>query len=123
MYVDEAHIIAPAGVLGTYGEDPWRPAYGSRVRLKLFESNEGHGYQSTRDAIKYFTGKVPVLGVCMGLECPVDVFRGDIACVHNNLQQYNMLTDRTAMLARLCTASYFKYVTMAEEYSNPSTVI
>ncbi|TFY73720.1 hypothetical protein EWM64_g10292, partial [Hericium alpestre] len=32
----------------------------------------------SRDAIKYFTGKVPVLGVCMGLECLVDVFGGKI---------------------------------------------
>ncbi|EIN06657.1 phosphoribosyl anthranilate isomerase [Punctularia strigosozonata HHB-11173 SS5] len=32
----------------------------------------------SREAIKHFTGKVPVLGVCMGLECIVDVFGGEI---------------------------------------------
>lgn len=32
----------------------------------------------SREAIQYFAGKVPVLGVCMGLECLVDVFGGDI---------------------------------------------
>ncbi|KAH9927388.1 N-anthranilate isomerase [Amylocystis lapponica] len=32
----------------------------------------------SRAAIAYFTGKVPVLGVCMGLECLVDVFGGKI---------------------------------------------
>ena len=44
----------------------------------------GPGHPSTdsgisRDAIKYFTGKVPVLGICMGLECLVDVYGGKIA--------------------------------------------
>ncbi|KAI0090556.1 phosphoribosyl anthranilate isomerase [Irpex rosettiformis] len=33
----------------------------------------------SREAIQYFAGKVPVLGVCMGLECLVDVFGGEIA--------------------------------------------
>ncbi len=32
----------------------------------------------SREAIKYFAGKVPVLGVCMGLECLVDVYGGEI---------------------------------------------
>ncbi|KAI6017523.1 indole-3-glycerol phosphate synthase-domain-containing protein [Pisolithus marmoratus] len=32
----------------------------------------------SRDAIRYFTGRVPVLGVCMGLECVVDVYGGEI---------------------------------------------
>ncbi|KAG1782042.1 phosphoribosyl anthranilate isomerase [Suillus placidus] len=32
----------------------------------------------SRDAIKYFAGKVPVMGVCMGLECIVDVYGGEI---------------------------------------------
>ena len=29
-------------------------------------------------AIQYFQGKVPVLGVCMGLECLVDLYGGEI---------------------------------------------
>ncbi|KAG6831762.1 hypothetical protein H0H92_007914 [Tricholoma furcatifolium] len=29
-------------------------------------------------AIEYFQGKVPILGVCMGLECLVDLYGGDI---------------------------------------------
>ncbi|KZT04750.1 uncharacterized protein LAESUDRAFT_727624 [Laetiporus sulphureus 93-53] len=33
----------------------------------------------SRDAISFFAGKVPVLGVCMGLECVVDIFGGEIA--------------------------------------------
>ncbi|KAI0724137.1 N-anthranilate isomerase [Fomitopsis betulina] len=44
----------------------------------------GPGHPATdsgisRDAIKYFTGKVPILGICMGLECLVDVYGGKIA--------------------------------------------
>ena len=30
-------------------------------------------------AIRYFTGKIPVMGVCMGLECLVDSLGGDIS--------------------------------------------
>ncbi|KAG8889305.1 bifunctional tryptophan synthase trp1 [Tulasnella sp. 332] len=33
----------------------------------------------SREAIRYFAGKVPVLGVCMGLECLVDEYGGTIA--------------------------------------------
>ncbi|PCH36729.1 N-anthranilate isomerase [Wolfiporia cocos MD-104 SS10] len=43
----------------------------------------GPGHPATdsgisREAIRYFAGKVPVLGVCMGLECLVDVYGGTI---------------------------------------------
>ena len=30
------------------------------------------------EAVRFFTGKVPILGVCMGLEVIVDVFGGEI---------------------------------------------
>ncbi|KAG8907263.1 bifunctional tryptophan synthase trp1 [Tulasnella sp. 403] len=33
----------------------------------------------SREAIRYFSGKIPILGVCMGLECVVDEFGGSIA--------------------------------------------
>ncbi len=33
----------------------------------------------SREAIRYFAGKIPVLGVCMGLECVVDEYGGTIA--------------------------------------------
>lgn len=33
----------------------------------------------SREAIRYFSGKIPVLGVCMGLECLVDAYGGTIA--------------------------------------------
>ncbi|KAG0671426.1 bifunctional tryptophan synthase trp1 [Maudiozyma exigua] len=32
----------------------------------------------SRDAIKYFTGKVPVFGICMGQQCMIDVYGGDV---------------------------------------------
>ncbi|KDQ55048.1 hypothetical protein JAAARDRAFT_208816 [Jaapia argillacea MUCL 33604] len=52
--------------------------------IKHLVISPGPGHPKTdsgisRDAIKFFTGKVPVLGVCMGLECLVDAFGGDIA--------------------------------------------
>ncbi|TFK45566.1 N-anthranilate isomerase [Heliocybe sulcata] len=52
--------------------------------IKHLVISPGPGHPRTdsgisRDAIKFFTGKVPVLGVCMGLECLVDVFGGQIS--------------------------------------------
>ncbi|KAH7102164.1 indole-3-glycerol phosphate synthase-domain-containing protein [Auriculariales sp. MPI-PUGE-AT-0066] len=47
----------------------------------------------SNDAIRYFAGKVPVLGVCMGLECIVHVFGGEIAyageIVHGKIAKVN----------------------------------
>ncbi|PIL36295.1 hypothetical protein GSI_01958 [Ganoderma sinense ZZ0214-1] len=53
------------------------------LRLNSLIISPGPGHPTTdsgisREAIKYFTGKVPVLGVCMGLQCLVDVFGGNI---------------------------------------------
>ncbi|RDL41231.1 Multifunctional tryptophan biosynthesis protein [Venustampulla echinocandica] len=33
----------------------------------------------SRDAIKHFAGKIPVFGVCMGQQCIIDVYGGDIS--------------------------------------------
>ncbi|OSX61900.1 hypothetical protein POSPLADRAFT_1170489 [Postia placenta MAD-698-R-SB12] len=54
------------------------------LQIRSLIISPGPGHPSTdsgisRDAIRFFTGKVPVLGVCMGLECLVDVFGGQIA--------------------------------------------
>ena len=55
-----------------------------QLRINRLIISPGPGHPQTdsgisREAIQYFTGKVPVLGVCMGLECMVDVFGGQIA--------------------------------------------
>ncbi|KAF8547626.1 hypothetical protein OG21DRAFT_1472157 [Imleria badia] len=54
-----------------------------QLDIKSLIVSPGPGHPTTdsgisRDAIRYFTGKVPVLGVCMGLECIVDVYGGTI---------------------------------------------
>ena len=54
------------------------------LNIKYLVISPGPGHPKTdsgvsREAIKYFAGKIPVLGVCMGLECLVDAFGGDIA--------------------------------------------
>lgn len=55
-----------------------------QLRIKRLIVSPGPGHPQTdsgisREAIKYFAGKVPIMGVCMGLECMVDVFGGQIA--------------------------------------------
>ena len=57
-----------------------------QLDIKCLIISPGPGHPTTdsgvsRDAIRYFSGKVPILGVCMGLECIVDVYGGTIGCV------------------------------------------
>ncbi|OBZ69926.1 Multifunctional tryptophan biosynthesis protein [Grifola frondosa] len=54
------------------------------LKINSLIISPGPGHPATdsgisRDAIRYFSGKVPILGVCMGLQCLVDVFGGKIA--------------------------------------------
>jgi anthranilate synthase/indole-3-glycerol phosphate synthase/phosphoribosylanthranilate isomerase len=63
--------------------DAISPALFPQLRINQLIISPGPGHPQTdsgisKDAIKYFTGKVPVLGVCMGLECLVDLFGGSI---------------------------------------------
>ncbi|KAI0343428.1 N-anthranilate isomerase [Trametopsis cervina] len=53
-----------------------------RINRLIISPGPGHPTSDSgisREAIQYFAGKVPILGVCMGLECMVDVFGGEIA--------------------------------------------
>ncbi|TFK44436.1 anthranilate synthase component II [Crucibulum laeve] len=55
-----------------------------QLKIKSLIISPGPGHPQTdsgisKDAIEYFQGKVPVLGVCMGLECFVDLYGGKIA--------------------------------------------
>lgn len=63
--------------------DAISPAAFPLLKLNSLIISPGPGHPITdsgisREAIKYFTGKVPIMGVCMGLECLVDVFGGKI---------------------------------------------
>ena len=63
--------------------DAIRPEDFSKLNIKYLIISPGPGHPLTdagisQDAIRYFLGRVPVFGVCMGLECLVDVFGGDI---------------------------------------------
>ncbi|KAK0494809.1 anthranilate synthase [Armillaria luteobubalina] len=64
--------------------DAISPEQFPELQLNSLIISPGPGHPKTdsgisRDAIEFFKGKVPVLGVCMGLECMVDVFGGEIA--------------------------------------------
>ncbi|KAK7691645.1 hypothetical protein QCA50_005044 [Cerrena zonata] len=64
--------------------DAISPSALSELKINRLIISPGPGHPTSdsgisREAIQYFAGKVPVLGVCMGLECLVDVFGGDIA--------------------------------------------
>ena len=51
------------------------------IRSLIISPGPGHPNTDSgisRDAIRHFTGRVPILGVCMGLECLVDVYGGEI---------------------------------------------
>ena len=55
-----------------------------RLDVKRLIISPGPGHPLTdsgisRDAVRHFAGKIPILGVCMGLEVVVDVFGGEIA--------------------------------------------
>lgn len=52
-----------------------------KINSLIISPGPGHPHTDSgvsKDAIRYFTGKVPILGVCMGLECLVDVYGGSI---------------------------------------------
>jgi anthranilate synthase / indole-3-glycerol phosphate synthase / phosphoribosylanthranilate isomerase len=54
------------------------------LKIKNLIISPGPGHPKTdggisQEAIRYFSGKVPVLGVCMGLECLVDSLGGEIS--------------------------------------------
>lgn len=60
------------------------PSLFSQLQIERLIVSPGPGHPKTdsgisREIIKYFAGKVPVLGVCMGLECLVDMYGGEIA--------------------------------------------
>jgi anthranilate synthase / indole-3-glycerol phosphate synthase / phosphoribosylanthranilate isomerase len=62
------------------------PSSLAKLKIKSLIISPGPGHPQTdsgisRDAIRHFTGKVPVLGVCMGLECLVDIGSGEIGYV------------------------------------------
>ncbi|KAJ7209679.1 glutamine amidotransferase [Mycena pura] len=55
-----------------------------QLKIKSLVISPGPGHPQTdsgisKAAIEYFQGKVPVLGVCMGLECLVDLHGGQVA--------------------------------------------
>ncbi|KAF9228338.1 hypothetical protein BS17DRAFT_692939 [Gyrodon lividus] len=63
--------------------DALPPSALPKLNIRCLIISPGPGHPTTdsgisRDAIRYFAGKVPVLGVCMGLECIVDVYGGTI---------------------------------------------
>ncbi|KAK7057502.1 multifunctional tryptophan biosynthesis protein [Favolaschia claudopus] len=52
-----------------------------KIRVLIISPGPGHPQTDSgisKAAIEYFQGKVPVLGVCMGLECIVDLHGGQI---------------------------------------------
>lgn len=77
-------LIAPEANLVVIRNDAITLEQLESLQIKYLVISPGPGHPQTdsgisREAIKYFAGKIPVLGVCMGLECLVDVFGGQIA--------------------------------------------
>lgn len=66
--------------------DAISPSLFAQLKIRSLVISPGPGHPQTdsgisKDAIAFFTGKVPVLGVCMGLECLVDLYSGKIGSV------------------------------------------
>ena len=64
--------------------DAIEPAQFPQLQIQCLVISPGPGHPKTdsgisREAIQYFAGKVPVLGVCMGLECLVDMYGGEVS--------------------------------------------
>lgn len=52
------------------------------IQSLIISPGPGHPQRDSgisRDIVRFFEGKVPILGVCMGLECIVDIYGGEIA--------------------------------------------
>ncbi|KAF4620364.1 hypothetical protein D9613_000378 [Agrocybe pediades] len=63
--------------------DAISPSLLPQLKIKFLIISPGPGHPQTdsgisKAAIEYFQGKVPILGVCMGLECLVDMYGGTI---------------------------------------------
>jgi anthranilate synthase / indole-3-glycerol phosphate synthase / phosphoribosylanthranilate isomerase len=76
--------------------DAISPALLPQLKMNSLVISPGPGHPKTdggisQAAIKYFAGKVPILGVCMGLECLVDVFGGEIGYVHAHIIMFLLL--------------------------------
>lgn len=95
-----------------------------QLDIKSLIISPGPGHPTTdsgisRDAVRFFAGKVPVLGVCMGLECIVDVYGGTIGSVFSFLHytRRECADAPTATQARSNTASSARFDTMSEAAS------
>ncbi|CCE65985.1 hypothetical protein TPHA_0O00130 [Tetrapisispora phaffii CBS 4417] len=56
----------------------------ARLSPEVLVISPGPGHPKTdsgvsREAIEYFTGKIPVFGICMGQQCMFEVFGGEVA--------------------------------------------
>lgn len=63
--------------------DAITPELFPQLQIKFLIISPGPGHPQTDSgisnaAIEYFQGKLPILGVCMGLECIVDLYGGEI---------------------------------------------
>jgi len=85
-----------------------------QIRALIISPGPGHPITDSgisRDAIRYFAGRVPVLGVCMGLECLVDVYGGEIGYADpkhycgRGASLIPSLALPPAMQVKLCTES------------------
>ena len=57
----------------------------------------------SRDIIKYFLGKIPIFGVCMGQECIFDVFGGDVSYAGEIVHGKQLLLS---MMVKVCLKTY-----------------
>lgn len=94
-----------------------------RINRLIISPGPGHPRNDSgvsRDAIKYFSGKIPILGVCMGLECIVDVYGGEIGSVHLHSVFIKLIPCPLDMLVKSNMENCPPLSTILAPYSTPS---
>ncbi|KDR75252.1 hypothetical protein GALMADRAFT_211511 [Galerina marginata CBS 339.88] len=109
--------------------DSISPSLFSQLNIKSLIISPGPGHPQTDSgissaAIEYFQGKVPVLGVCMGLECLVDLYGGQIGCsqIRGRNYAWQTITSATEESGVIMGVRHRKYTVEAVQY-HPESIL
>ncbi|XMA09238.1 hypothetical protein WAI453_002029 [Rhynchosporium graminicola] len=78
------YLVLEGAQVNVYRNDAITVEELAKLKPTQLVISPGPGHPKTdsgvsRDAIKYFAGKIPILGVCMGQQCMIDLWGGDVS--------------------------------------------